>query len=101
MHAEDVLSLLAEGKSLADLTPMEILHPPVVVPLTKKVDEMFDFFRENGVRAAVCLNEFGGVEGFITIYDVLSFILATSVVKPEAASSIRNRTSISTKCRAR
>jgi Mg2+/Co2+ transporter CorC len=74
LHAEDVLSLLAEGKSLADLTPMEILHPPVVAPLTKKVDEMFDFFRENGVRAAVCLNEFGGVEGFITVYDVLSFI---------------------------
>ena len=74
LHAEDVLSLLVEGKSLADLTPMEILHPPVVVPLTKKVDEMFDFFRENSVRAAVCLNEFGGVEGFITVYDVLSFI---------------------------
>ena len=69
-----MLSLLVEGKSLADLTPMEILHPPVVVPLTKKVDEMFDFFRENSVRAAVCLNEFGGVEGFITVYDVLSFI---------------------------
>jgi putative hemolysin len=52
----------------------EIMHPPVVVPLTKKVDEMFDFFRANGVRAAACLNEFGGVEGFITIYDVLTFI---------------------------
>jgi CBS domain containing-hemolysin-like protein len=35
---------------------------------------MFDFFRDNGVRAAACLNEFGGVEGFITIYDVLTFI---------------------------
>jgi hypothetical protein len=50
------------------------MHPPVVVPLTKKVDEMFDFFRDNGVRAAACLNEFGGVEGFITIHDVLTFI---------------------------
>ena len=74
LHAEDVLQLLSDSVDISDLTPEEIVHPPVVVPLTKKVDEMFDFFRENGVRAAVCLNEFGGVEGFITIYDVLTFI---------------------------
>jgi CBS domain containing-hemolysin-like protein len=35
---------------------------------------MFDFFQARNVRAAVCLNEFGGVEGFITITDVLNFI---------------------------
>jgi CBS domain containing-hemolysin-like protein len=44
------------------------------VPLTKKVDEMFDFFQVNKVRAAACLNEFGGVEGFITMRGVLNFI---------------------------
>jgi putative hemolysin len=74
IHAEDVLQLFSDGVDLDRLSTEEIIHPPVVVPLTKKVDEMFDFFRENGVRAAVCLNEFGGVEGFITIYDVLTFI---------------------------
>ncbi|HCX86565.1 MAG TPA: hypothetical protein DG761_00920 [Gammaproteobacteria bacterium] len=74
LHAEDVLQLLSDSVDISDLTPEEIVHPPVVVPLTKKVDEMFGFFRENGVRAAVCLNEFGGVEGFITVYDVLTFI---------------------------
>ncbi len=74
LHAEDVLQLLNEGADISALSAEEIIHPPVVVPLTKKVDEMFDFFRDNGVRAAACLNEFGGVEGFITIYDVLTFI---------------------------
>jgi CBS domain containing-hemolysin-like protein len=74
IHAEDVLQLLSEGADISTLSAEEIMHPPVVVPLTKKVDEMFDFFRDNGVRAAACLNEFGGVEGFITIYDVLTFI---------------------------
>ena len=74
VHAEDVLQLLSEGADISTLSAEEIMHPPVVVPLTKKVDEMFDFFRDNGVRAAACLNEFGGVEGFITIYDVLTFI---------------------------
>ena len=74
MHAEHILQLLSDGADLQDLSSEDLLDPPVVVPLTKKVDEMFDFFRDNGVRAAACLNEFGGVEGFITIYDVLTFI---------------------------
>jgi CBS domain containing-hemolysin-like protein len=74
MHAEHILQLLGDGVDLNSLSNEDILNPPVVVPLTKKVDEMFDFFRDNGVRAAACLNEFGGVEGFITINDVLTFI---------------------------
>ena len=74
VHAENILQLLSDDVDLKGLSVEEIMHPPVVVPLTKKVDEMFDFFRDNGVRAAACLNEFGGVEGFITIYDVLTFI---------------------------
>jgi len=52
----------------------DILRPPVVVPLTKKVDEMFDFFQHNRARAAAVLNEFGGLEGFVTMKDVLTFI---------------------------
>ncbi len=63
IHAEHILQLLSDGIDTNELGLSEIMHPPVVVPLTKKVDEMFDFFRANGVRAAACLNEFGGVEG--------------------------------------
>lgn len=74
LHAEHILQLLSDGIDLHSLSTEDVLDPPVVVPLTKKVDEMFDFFRDNGVRAAACLNEFGGVEGFITINDVLTFI---------------------------
>jgi putative hemolysin len=74
LHAEDILRLILDEIDLSKLTPEDIIHPPVVVPLTKKVDEMFDFFQDNQVRAAVVLNEFGGVEGFVTMKDVLTFI---------------------------
>jgi CBS domain containing-hemolysin-like protein len=74
IHAEDVMRLVLDQVDLTSLTPENIMHPPVVVPLTKKVDEMFDFFQENNARAAAVLNEFGGVEGFITMKDVLTFI---------------------------
>ncbi len=74
LHAEDMVRLVFEGADLTKLTPADIMHPPVVAPPTKHVDEMFDFFQANNARAAAVLNEFGGVEGFITMRDVVNFI---------------------------
>lgn len=74
LHAEDLLRLVAEGRDLSTVLLEEIIRPPVVVPPTKKVDEMFDFFQANNARAAIVLNEFGGVDGIITMKDVLTFI---------------------------
>jgi CBS domain containing-hemolysin-like protein len=74
IHAEDILRYVLDDVDLSALKLEDILRPPVVVPLTKKVDEMFDFFKVRNARAAAVLNEFGGVEGFITITDVLTFI---------------------------
>jgi putative hemolysin len=74
LHAEDILRLVLDGADLSVLKAEDIMHPPVVVPPTKKVDEMFDFFQANRARAAAVLNEFGGVDGFITMKDVLTFI---------------------------
>ena len=74
LHAEDVLRLTMDGADLGKLKPGDIMHPPVVVPPTKNVDEMFDFFQANDARAAIVLNEFGGVEGIITMRDIIKFI---------------------------
>jgi len=74
VHAEDILRLVLDETDLTTLALDDVMHSPVVVPLTKKVDEMFDFFTANNARAAAVLNEFGGVEGFVTMKDVLTFI---------------------------
>ena len=74
LHAEDVVRLHLDQAPLESLAVEEVLRPPVIAPLTKKVDEMFDFFVKNNARAAVVLNEFGGVAGFITLNDVLRSI---------------------------
>jgi CBS domain containing-hemolysin-like protein len=74
VHAEDILRLVLDETELTTLALDDVMHSPVVVPLTKKVDEMFDFFTANNARAAAVLNEFGGVEGFVTMKDVLTFI---------------------------
>ncbi|MCP5365943.1 MAG: DUF21 domain-containing protein [Hyphomicrobiales bacterium] len=74
VHAEDVLRLVLDGADLSAIKLKQILHPPVVVPPTKTVDEMFDFFQSHNARAAAVLNEFGGIDGFITMRDVINFI---------------------------
>ena len=74
VHAEDILRLILDDADLGQLTVEQIIHPPVVVPPTKNVDEMFDFFQNNAARAAAVINEFGGVEGFITMRDIVNFI---------------------------
>lgn len=74
MRIETVLPLVMKGIDPATVDSEALVSPPIVVPPTKKVDEMFDFFRTNNARAAVVLNEFGGVEGIITLRDVLTFI---------------------------
>jgi CBS domain containing-hemolysin-like protein len=74
IHAEDVVRIVLDQVDVSKVSLESIMHPPVVVPPTKKVDEMFDFFQQNRVRAAAVLNEFGGVDGFITMKDVLTFI---------------------------
>jgi CBS domain containing-hemolysin-like protein len=74
MHVEDVQRLTFEGADLSALGLRDVIRPPVMVPPTKKVDELLDFFQQNGVDAASVLNEFGGVDGFITMRDVLDFI---------------------------
>lgn len=74
LHAEDMLKLSMDGADMKAIRPEEIMHAPVVVPPTKNVDEMFDFFQANNARAAIVLNEFGGVEGLITMRDIIKFI---------------------------
>ena len=73
LHAKQVLRQQFQDPEFAETTLGSLLHPPVMAPLTKKVDEMFDFFQTHNARAAMVLEEFGGVEGFVTMTDVLSF----------------------------
>lgn len=72
--AEDVMKYLLEDTDLTTLPLDELLRPAAMVPGTKKVDEMFDYFQSRDLRAVMVLNEFGGVDGLLTINDVLTCI---------------------------
>ena len=72
MHAEHILQLLRDGADLQNLSSEDLLDLPVVVPHKESRRDVY-FLRDNGACSGLS-NEFGGVEGFITIYDVLTFI---------------------------
>jgi putative hemolysin len=86
LYAEDALQLALDHRDLTGLQLEDVMRPPVMVPSTKKIDEMFDYFQTHDARAAVVLNEFGGVDGLLTMNDVLTCIFGR--LPPLAGDSV-------------
>lgn len=94
LHADDVIRRVRSGADLSTLSLEELLRPPIIVPPTKTVEEMFDYFKTNDRAAAAVVNEFGGVDGFITVNDILDFIfgsLSETVLKREVFTELQPR----------
>lgn len=70
LYVEDMVGL-EQDRELS-----EVLHPPLSVAPTKQVDEMLDFLDEHKSRAALVVDEFGSVDGIITLSDVTNFLFA-------------------------
>lgn len=71
--AKDLLNFMRHnsGKFSVD----KILRRPVVVPESKRIDQMLKEFRSNRNHMAIVVDEFGGVSGLITIEDILEVIV--------------------------
>ncbi len=81
LYAEDIMELVLEGADRDDLRLEDVIRPPVMVPPTKKIDEMFDYFQSKDLQAVIVLNEFGGVDGLLTMNDVLTCIFGRPQVE--------------------
>jgi CBS domain containing-hemolysin-like protein len=53
----------------------ELLRKPLFVPETKPVDDLLQLFQKSRTHIAVVLDEYGGVNGLVTIEDVLEEIV--------------------------
>lgn len=74
LDVEDVLDW--DASDVTDDGLRRILRPPVAVAPTKQVDEMLDFFDARQARAALVVNEFGSVDGVVTLSDVTNFLFS-------------------------
>lgn len=53
----------------------DVMREPYFVPESKKVSDFLQEMRQKRVHAAICVDEFGGVAGLVTIEDVLEEIV--------------------------
>ena len=81
VRAKELLARCLRGDPL-DLAPL--LRPPLFVPSTMPVMRLLETFRQSEVRVAVVLDEYGSLEGLVTMNDILEELVADVPGRPEA-----------------
>ncbi|OQX20508.1 MAG: hypothetical protein BWK76_01050 [Desulfobulbaceae bacterium A2] len=71
IHVKQVLSYVAKGKS-PDFAAN--LHPSIYVPETLTGMELLEQFRANNMQMAFVIDEYGEIEGIVTLQDVLEAV---------------------------
>lgn len=72
VRAKDLLTLALSGKPI-DLNT--ILRPPVYVPETVSASAVLGQFKATGTHMALIVGEYGGIEGIVTITDIMEEIV--------------------------
>ena len=73
IHISDVLLTLAEGP--ADVSIDNIMREPEFVAENMAVDDLLHLMRQKNLQMAIVVDEYGGVEGIVTLEDVLEEIV--------------------------
>jgi len=73
LYVTDLLAHLADG--YRDLDLADLARPPVFVPESKKLDDLFDEMRAAQVHLAIVLDEYGATEGLVSLEDILEEIV--------------------------
>jgi putative hemolysin len=71
-RAKDLLAANLSGKPL-DLG--QLMEEPLFVPENTRAIQVLEKFREKGVHLAMLIDEYGGIEGMVTSFDILESIV--------------------------
>ena len=74
LFATDLIALTPEEIAQSRETLQKILRKPYFVPLTKRADELFHVFQRRKISVAIVLDEYGGVQGLVSMEDLLETI---------------------------
>jgi putative hemolysin len=75
VHAEDLLADCLRGGAVDVAAVRTAARAPLFVPASMPVMRLLDAFRASRQHAAVVLDEYGGVDGLVTLHDVLEAIV--------------------------
>lgn len=72
LYTKDMLQVWRSGNGIDSLRAL--LRPAKFVPESKKVDELLDEMQAARVHIAIVVDEYGGVEGVVTLEDIVEEI---------------------------
>ena len=75
VHAEDLLAGCLRGERVSERAVRAAVRSPLFVPGTMPVLGLLDALRASRQHAAVVLDEFGGLDGLVTLHDVLEALV--------------------------
>lgn len=88
LSVRDIINIDSEGKQF-DLK--EIAKEPLFVPAVMSGLKVLDLFKKNGVHIGFVLNEYGGVDGLITLQDLVDNIVGEIPEYESEESLVTNR----------
>jgi CBS domain containing-hemolysin-like protein len=74
LHLRDLLNAMND-RGIAGVQIEEILRPPYIVPETKDIAALLTEFRRTNQHMAVVVDEYGDMEGIVTLEDVIEEIV--------------------------
>lgn len=88
IRVTDVLSLALKGQPI-DLAAL--LLQPLIIPETTHALKVLEFFKQSGTHVALVVDEYGVIQGLVTLNDVLEVIIGDIPFadQPQAASVIQ------------
>ena len=73
IHSREILAALANPSPVSALG--DLLHPAFFIPETKRLDELLEELQDRGLQMAIVVDEYGGIEGLLTMEDLLEEIV--------------------------
>jgi CBS domain containing-hemolysin-like protein len=74
LYVKDLLSCLKNRQPVTIEVIENVMRKPFFVPENKKVDDMLEEMQRDKIVLAVIVDEYGGVEGIVTIEDIMEEI---------------------------
>lgn len=78
LHLKDIL-LKRDALRSGKMTLKDVARPPLFIPETLTTDELLIKFRNSRTQIAIIVDEFGGMEGIVTLEDLMSEIVGEIV----------------------
>lgn len=91
LYTGDIISHTINAESTNEIDIEKYIRTPIFVPRSMKALKILELFRQVGAHEAVVLDEYGGVDGFITLHDIMEHIIGEMPIGLEEEPMIVKR----------